>query len=242
MAITNVSRSLWIAVFTLPWLASCQTMPASAPTEPPKADQIYTARGNEPGWILRMDSKVIDYQGDYGETQIRVPAPEGRPSFNGMRYVTDRLTIDVTYASCTDDMSGKRFADTVSVMADGKEIKGCGGRVLPPESLNDTTWAIVMIDQLPVLEGIATELRFADGRVSGSAGCNRFNGEYTLSSNVITFGPIASTRMMCPEKLMAQEAKFLALLMGKVIKRYSVEGNLILADEKGNRATLRQVL
>ncbi len=240
MAVMNISHSLLISVFALPVLAACQTIPV--PEEPASADQVYTARGNEPGWILNMDSKTIDYQGDYGETKIRIAAPEGRPSFNGMRYITERLTIDVTYATCTDDMSGKHFADTVTVMADGKEVRGCGGRALPPESLEGTTWTIVMTDQLPVLEGIQTEVRFADGRVSGTAGCNRFNGSYSVASNVMTFGPMTSTRMMCPEKQMAQEAKFLALLGNKSTIRYAVEGNLILADDKGNRATLRQVL
>ena len=47
---------------------------------------------------------------------------------------------------------------------------------------------------------------------------------------------------MCPEKQMAQEARFLALLNGKVTKRYSVEGNLILANESGQRATLKPVV
>ncbi len=236
----SISRNVTLLALTLPVLAACQTMSPS--DEPATADQVYIARGNEPGWILKMDSKTIDYQGDYGETKIRMPAPEGRPSFNGVRYVTQQLTIDVTYATCTDDMSGKRFADTVTVMADGKEVRGCGGRALPPESLEGTTWTIVMTNQLPVLEGIQTEVRFANGQVSGTAGCNRFNGSYSIASNVLTFGPMTSTRMMCSEKQMAQEAKFLALLSSTLTKRYSVEGNLILADDKGNRTTLRQVL
>ena len=239
MMLTNIRRYL-IAVLALPAVSACQTTPA--PEEPAPADQAYTARGNEPGWILKIGSKTIDYQGDYGDTKIRIPAPEGRPSFNGMRYVSDQLTVDVTYSTCTDDMSGKRFADTVTVMAGNKQVKGCGGRELPPESLDGTTWTIVMIGQLPVLDGVPTEVRFDGGRISGTAGCNRFNGDFSIASNVLTFGPVASTRMMCPEKQIAQEAKFLALLAGKLTKRYSVQGNLILADDKGNRATLRQVL
>ena len=228
------------ASIAIPLLASCQTM-TDAPPVPQSADK-YVARGNEPGWIVTMDATSIDYQGDYGETKIMVPAPQGRPSFNGMRYVTDRLTVDITYSSCTDDMSGKRFADTVSVVADGKELMGCGGRVLPPKSLNDTTWSIITIGQLPVLEGVNTEVRFAGGRITGSAGCNRFNGSYNVASNVLTFGDIASTRMMCPDKQMTQESSFLGLLNGPLTKRYTVEGHLILSDDKGNRATLRQVL
>lgn len=131
MAVMNIFRPLPFAMLTIPLLASCQTMTDAPPM--PEAVDKYVARGNEPGWILTMDATTIDYQGDYGETKIKVPAAKGRPSFIGMRFVTDRLTVDVTYSSCTDDMSGKRFADTVSVNADGKELKGCGGRVLPPE-------------------------------------------------------------------------------------------------------------
>ena len=239
MAIMNVLRNLLALTVALPFLAACQT--TSPADETVTADQVYIARGNEPGWILKMDGKTIAYEGEYGETKVTVPAPLARPSFNGMRHVSDRMTVDITFASCTDGMSGLRFADTVTVTADGKQVRGCGGRALPPESLNDTTWSIVMINHLPVLEAIAAEVRFAGGKVTGTAGCNRFNADYSANANALTLGAIASTRMMCPEKQMAQEARFLALFGGKLAIRYSVDGSLLLFDDKGNQATLRQV-
>lgn len=219
-------------------LTGCQT---TAPTvaEP---EVYFTARGNEPGWIMRFDAKKIVFEGDYGATNITVAKPEGRPSFNGMRYLTDRLTVDVTHATCADVMSGQRYAETVTVLANGKEYRGCGGRNLPPESLDGTSWTIVMMDQLPVMEGTATELRFADGKVNGSAGCNRISGSYMTQGGNIIFGAIAATRMMCPEKQMAQEAKLLTLLKGKVTTRYTVDGDLILTNDNGQRATFRLVI
>ncbi len=228
------------ASLSLMLVSSCQTTPPAPPRE--DGARIYTARGNEPGWILKMDGKTIDYEGDYGETKIRVTAPEPRPSFNGMRHVTDRLTVDITYSACTDDMSGKRFTDTVSVIADGKQVSGCGGRALPPESLDDTARTIIMMDQMPALADAKTEIRFTGGRMSGTAGCNRLNGSYSQSSNILTFSRVAATRMMCPEKQMAQEARFLELLKGKVSKRYTVDGNLILSNEAGQRVTLKQII
>lgn len=93
-----------------------------------------------------------------------------------------------------------------------------------------------------MLEGINTEVRFVDGHISGSAGCNRFNGSYSAAGNMLSFGGIVSTRLMCPERQMTQESSFLRLLAGPLTKRYTVEGYLILADDKGNRATLRQML
>lgn len=234
-----ITRQLLVPAVFLAGLSACQSL--SVVQEPPVSVPIYTARGNEPGWILKMDGKTIDYQGDYGQTKITIPAPEARPSFNGMRHVADRLTIDITYSGCTDDMSGKRFSDTVTVLADGKQVRGCGGRPLPPESLNDTSWTILMMDQMPVLQGVATDLRFANGQISGTAGCNRFNGKYTMAGNIVTVGPMMSTRMMCPEKQMAQESRFLSLLSSPLTKRYTVEGALILSNNTGQRATLKLV-
>ena len=219
-------------------LAACQT-----PEPPEQKPEIYfTARGNEPGWILRFDEKSINFEGDYGATKIEVVKPEGRPSFNGMRYVTDRLTVDVTHAKCADVMSGQPHAETVTVLANGKEYKGCGGQKLPPESLNDTAWTIIMMDQLPVLVGIPTALRFADGRISGNGGCNSMSGTYTIKGSIIIFGDIIATEMACAEKQMVQEAKLFSLLSGEVSTRYTVDGDLILTNKNGQRATLKQAI
>jgi heat shock protein HslJ len=39
----------------------------------------------------------------------------------------------------------------------------------------------------------------ADGRFSGSDGCNRVTGGYTLKGNGVTFGQVAGTMMACPD-------------------------------------------
>jgi len=108
----------------------------SAPTEtrPPAASpppERYTARGQEPGWLLTIANNSIDYAGDYGETKINVPRPDPRTTFNGHRYETKRLTVDVTHGRCNDVMSGQGYADTVMVIADGKTVNGCGGERKP---------------------------------------------------------------------------------------------------------------
>ena len=234
-------RYLAASIIGLPLLASCQT--GSPSPKPAVEDDVYfTAKGNEPGWIVRFDAGKIAFEGDYGEKKITVARPAGRALPNGMRYVTDRLIVDITRATCTDDMSGRRFAETVKVAADGKEYNGCGGRNVPPETLGGAVWTIVAINQLPVLAEPKTEVRFADGRISGTAGCNRFSGNYRHSKNMLAFNDVTATEMMCEEKQMAQETAFLALLSGPVTERYSEEGNLILVNDKGNRAMLRQVI
>jgi heat shock protein HslJ len=112
-------------------LAACAATSAPAPSPGDPAQERYEALGNEPGWHLAIANGRIDYVGDYGETKLGVPRPEPRPSFNGRRYVTARLTVDVTYARCNDAMSGRGYEHQVTVLADGKSVKGCGGERRP---------------------------------------------------------------------------------------------------------------
>jgi uncharacterized membrane protein len=113
----------FLAALVLFSLAAC------APTPPPStpAQERYTARGQEPGWTLTIANGRIDYVGDYGQTRISVPRPDPRTTFNGHRYETPSLTVDITHGRCNDAMSGRGFADQVMVIADGKTVRGCGG-------------------------------------------------------------------------------------------------------------------
>ncbi len=49
-------------------------------------------------------------------------------------------------------------------------------------------------------------------RVSGFAGCNRFNGTYDLKDGKISFGPLAVTRMACTTSAGALEQPYLDAL------------------------------
>ena len=106
--------------------SNAATPKADAP-EPAAAQESYYALGQEPGWALKIAGGRLDYSGNYGDKKINVARPDPRPSFNGRRYVTDRLTVDVTYARCNDAMSGFGFEHQVTVIADGETFKGCGG-------------------------------------------------------------------------------------------------------------------
>lgn len=53
---------------------------------------------------------------------------------------------------------------------------------------------------------------FVDGSVAGSSGCNTYNGGYEVSSNSMTIGPLAATRMACIGSLQGQESAYFGLL------------------------------
>lgn len=220
-------------------LAACAPV-TETPTGP--GEPTYKALGTEPGWTLDITPARIAYNGDYGETQIAVANPGARPSFNGRRYVTDRLTVDITHGECNDGMSDRLYADTVMVIADGKTVKGCGGAILPPSELAGTSWTFVSIGGVAVAPDRPTSLAFEAGRLSGSAGCNRFSGRWSREGATLTAGPLMATRMACPGAAMEQESAFFALLRAPVRVEFPSDGTLVLTGEDGRTAVLRRAI
>jgi heat shock protein HslJ len=79
------------------------------------------------------------------------------------------------------------------------------------DPLSGTSWSLAtFVDAQgatqPALPGVEATLAFAGGRVGGTAGCNRLSGTYQVDGSSLTFGPIMSTMMACPEPQMTQEA------------------------------------
>ncbi len=62
------------------------------------------------------------------------------------------------------------------------------------------------------LEGTEITLVIEDGRISGSAGCNRYFVEYEVKGNELSTGMIASTEMACEGERMTQEMEYLSAL------------------------------
>jgi heat shock protein HslJ len=72
-----------------------------------------------------------------------------------------------------------------------------------------------------------------DGKATGFGGCNRFMGGYSEGgSGALTIGPIAATRMACPQPATEKEREFFALL-DKVRSATVTHLELTLKDKKG---------
>jgi heat shock protein HslJ len=86
------------------------------------------------------------------------------------------------------------------------------------------------------------ELMFDQGgsRLSGTAGCNRFNGNWKQDGAVLQLGPLAATRMACSPPVMEIEQRVLALLEAVNSVTYTADGAAILATPDGRKLTLRK--
>jgi len=80
--------------------------------------------------------------------------------------------------------------------------------------LNDI-WLLESINRKEITDGDYArekpllEFHKVDGKVMGTTGCNRLNGTYKTEGNMISFGPLMTTKIACPGK---GEATFKAAL------------------------------
>lgn len=80
---------------------------------------------------------------------------------------------------------------------------------------------------------------FANGRVSGSGGCNRFNGSYTAKGNQLKIGPLASTFKACEETTMQQETNFLKAMQAATRYQVNQDGLQIFYKNEDGEGVLR---
>jgi heat shock protein HslJ len=100
--------------------------------------------------------------------------------------------------------------------------------------LTGKVWALTELNGAPLVAGSGISAQFtSDGKFSGSAGCNQYNGTYTVTGSSITFpSPIATTMMMCEQPLMDQEAAYLKAL-GEA-KTFKVQGDQLTLTDANN--------
>ena len=104
-------------------------------------------------------------------------------------------------------------------------------------ALYNSTWKLV--EDGEVVKGLNNQdvslvINNDDFKVTGFAGCNHFNTSAELNSNQIKFGPVASTKMSCPNS--ATENSFLSVF--DKVDRYEIKGNELFLY-KGNLLLLQ---
>ena len=101
-------------------------------------------------------------------------------------------------------------------------------------TLTGQPWVLTeMAGQPLAADTVITTIFNADGSVSGSAGCNRYNGKFTLSGNSISFSVnIAMSMMMCEQSIMDQESAYINSL-GEVRTMSIFNNRLSLKDVNG---------
>ncbi|HQP43974.1 MAG TPA: YbaY family lipoprotein [Thermoanaerobaculales bacterium] len=83
----------------------------------------------------------------------------------------------------------------------------------PGLDLAGTEWVVSSVAGVAADADARPTVAFdGEGRVAGSAGCNRYGGRYALDGEVIAVGHLGATQMMCPPEQMEREVQFLDAL------------------------------
>jgi heat shock protein HslJ len=193
-----------------------------------KAGDDLVAMGNEPSWSLTVNpSKNLLHFKSLNGDSLTTPAPErqidsdGGPSDGVIRYTvpveSGRMSAVFRPDSCIDKLSGQRFDYRVEIEFKGKTYTGCGASLRQLTLLNDI-WVLTELQGRPIKpvtnkrELPRLEISLTEGRVSGTTGCNRFNGSIRADTRHVLFGPLATTRMACVGEGAELEGNFLAEL------------------------------
>ena len=111
--------------------------------------------------------------------------------------------------------------------------------------LSGTSWRVTNINNGKqavtslVKDSKLTSVFSADGKLSGSAGCNNYNASYKVAEKTPRIGTIVATRKMCakPEGVMEQETLFLKALA--TVATYQLDGKrLELRTADGSLAVM----
>lgn len=101
-------------------------------------------------------------------------------------------------------------------------------------SPTDRTWQVATLGGAPVLDGTIIDMTIDGETVSGSAGCNTYNGPAAIGDDgSMTLGPeFAVTFMACEQPVMDQEQEYLSTL-ARVTSYEMAAEELLLEDANG---------
>jgi heat shock protein HslJ len=176
------------------------------------------------------------YGGDYEATD------DGSLTFGALMVTAmacdePLMALESAYLAALAEVEGFQVSDG-GLLLDGAAVALTFVEEEPMEAmpLEGTEWVLDTVaagDAVSsALAGTEVTLTLEGGAASGTAGCNRFSGGYTLDGGSLSFGPLATTKMACPDDVMDQEQAVLAALEG--VAGWAVEGDrLSLADADG---------
>ena len=236
-------------------LLACLALPAAASGQPASIVGSVTYRERmalPPGVVLEVALLDISRADAPAEriAELRIPAEGQVPIPFTLPYDPARIQPRHVYAVSARLMldQGRTLFRTdriypVLTRGAGREvelllIRSGGPAPREASALLGSRWVVEDIAGRGVVDRLRTELAFgAEGRVSGSGGCNRFTGGYTLDGAALRFGQMASTQMACIPAAMDQERRFFEALAA--VTGWRLENGLLHLTGAGGATLIR---
>lgn len=199
-----------------------------------------------PGAILEV--KLVDVSRADAPSQTiaetRISAGRGSPIAFVLNYDRARITPRRTYAlQARIEHEGRLlFINTRrhAMLLNGRDgttirVVRVASQSAPQAASPAGRWLAEDIQGGGVIDRLQSTIEIAaDGRASGSGGCNRIGGKAVINGSSISFGAMFSTKMACSPAVMNQEDKFLkALSLARGFRVDPRERKLYLLDATG---------
>ena len=248
--------------------ACATTSPSAVPSPSASSAPAATTSLNDTAWVL--ETLGANPAADATSVTARFAADgtisgsAGCNRYSG-RFTTtgDAFSVDAhasTMMACEGDLMTQEMAflaaldssETFTVVGDKLTLSDAAGTALvvfsrQSQDLADSTWNILGYNNGKggvvslIIDSTATITFADDGTVSGSGGCNRFMGTYSVEGALLKLGPLAGTKMMCtPAGVMEQETAILAALSSTT--SFTMDGDklrLLNADQATSASLVR---
>lgn len=254
-------RQLLAGVLAVTAITAAFACPCAAgePSADPlrRLDSIQAASISADGRTVRVCVSATARTPGYTDLQLR-PAADGpgeaatyqleavgRPPTDMVAQVLTPVTFTQTLRDLPEHTKSLRIAameNSVDIKL-GETSGACApeataSQVPAPTSGLIGEWLAEDIDGAGVIDNAQSKIAIgADGRVSGSGGCNRLMGTADVGEGRLAFSLLAATRKMCAPALMDQEGKFIAALA--TVRSFTIEGSILHLLDADGRPRLR---
>ena len=227
------------------WVKGSSALLSLAGVEQPECRRVaekplFRAVGNEPAWRLDIGAQGLELIADDGASRAFASGPlvveaEGLRSYQATS-AGGELEALVFDRVCVDTMSGMTHPNTVEVRWQERVLRGCGGD--PALLLQGEPWEVVELDGRAVADPARITLGFAaEGRLAGSAACNRYFGSYVLSGEGLRLSPLGATKMACESRAMEEERRF--MVAAATVSGFAIATDGGLELRAGERVVMR---
>ncbi len=225
--------------------SSSLTGPAPASN---KSLPSFVATGNTPAWYLLMEDGNTTLIMEHGKRTLNFPRPDATELGVSRIYKFGDLEVVVRKMACTDSADGKELANQVKIIESGKEYMGCGEeRSHTPDEIKkevlNAEWTVKSMSKVGALAEAPVTFRLDDaGRITGSTGCNRYSGDYSLNDQKFAVTTsLATTKRACMTAALAkQERTYMELILLAQHLSINSQGLLEITTRTGKTIALQK--
>jgi heat shock protein HslJ len=230
MRIARVTTGLMLALLCFSLHAQSQDKKISVTGT---LSRVMAIGGESTGWSIQLDSETTIGDKQVHSIEIAYPRTEKLEKLENKRV---RATGLLSHRHGVE--TGDRLVLEVSSLKEVRAAAQSAPAHIGSFSLPGSEWLLEDLAGGGVIDNAQATLAFPEEvRVTGNDSCNRFFGPAEIRAETIKLGPLASSRMACPDAVMDQEKKYLDAL--QAAEHFEWKAPYLLIYCKGYEKPLR---